>query len=264
MFGAATWCARRPFAAMGLARASVRFDDMGAEPDGGEEDASQHLARVHFDTVRMTTMCGILDQARWGQLSQGWRSELGAPGRPPATSSLYTDGDWLAIEELRMLPPAKWEPAESVSWRESLEDWYLDSRDVADALTDLEQRFDASQRRSARRVRRARVKLDRTVRTRGTSPGPLSFSTLDTFERAIDTASASHELVRRKRRDWLEAQYRAGLVAGGEVLDHDWVEWFVDRVRSWPSDVAVRVTLEAAADVGFRQRFETLPGYWPH
>lgn len=77
-------------------------------------------------------MCGILDQARWGQLSQGWRSELGAPGRPPATSSLYTDGDWLAIEELRMLPPAKWEPAESVSWRESLEDWYLDSRDVAE------------------------------------------------------------------------------------------------------------------------------------
>jgi hypothetical protein len=87
-----------------------------------------------------------------------------------------------------MLPPAKWEPAESVSWRESLEDWYLDSRDVADALTDLEQRFDASQRRSARRVRRARVKLDRTVRMRGTSPGPLPFSTLDTFERAIDTA----------------------------------------------------------------------------
>src|SRR6478736_3311833 len=85
---AATRCARRPFAAMGLARASVRFDDMGAEPDGGEEDASQHLARVHFDTVRMTTMCGILDQARWGQLSQGWRSELGAPGRPPATARL--------------------------------------------------------------------------------------------------------------------------------------------------------------------------------
>ena len=40
-------------------------------------------------------------------------------------------------------------------------------------------------------------------------------------------------------------------MVSGEVLDHDWVEWFVDRVRSWPSDVAVRVTLEAAADVGF-------------
>jgi hypothetical protein len=50
-----------------------------------------------------------------------------------------------------------------------------------------------------------------------TSPGPLSFSTLDTLEGAMDTASASHELVRRKRRDWLEAQYRAGLVAGGET-----------------------------------------------
>ena len=87
---------------------------------------------------------------------------------------------------------------------------------------------------------------------------------MDTFERAIDTASASHELVRRKRRDWLEAQYRAGLVAGGEVLDHDWVEWFVDRVRSWPSDVAVRVTLQAAADVGFGSDLKHFPVKLPH
>ena len=51
-------------------------------------------------------MCGILDQARWGQLSQGWRSELGH--RWAARDiTLYTDGEGLAIEELRHASPAK-------------------------------------------------------------------------------------------------------------------------------------------------------------
>ena len=55
-----------------------------------------------------------------------------------------------------------------------------------------------------------------------------SFLTADGFDDSVDRLVSTYELVRRRRRDEIKAEYRAGLFAGGETLDVDWLEWFAN------------------------------------
>ena len=58
----------------------------------------------------------------------------------------------------------------------------------------------------------------------------------------------------------IAAWYRAGLAAAGEPVD--WVQWYTERLRSWPNPDAAQSHLTAPSDAAYRAKFEALPHYW--
>jgi hypothetical protein len=96
----------------------------------------------------------------------------------------------------------------------------------------------------------------------GTQPdGPTPFVTAESFDSTMDSLAATYELRWRRRRDEIKAEYRAGLVAGGEQLDADWLEWFANQIRLCPNNDAVTNALAWINQPGFRERLESL-AYW--
>ena len=89
--------------------------------------------------------------------------------------------------------------------------------------------------------------------------GPASFLTADSLDEPVDPIIATHELTRRMCRDETKAEYRAGLVAGGQELDGDWLEWFANQIRLWPNDDANINALAGINRPGFREQMESLP-----
>ena len=66
------------------------------------------LGATHFESERLQALGKALDDARYRRLGQGWRFAVTAKERVPGTSTLFTDGDRLAVEFLHMMPAAEW------------------------------------------------------------------------------------------------------------------------------------------------------------
>ena len=52
------------------------------------------------------------------------------PTRAFGAHQMYTDSDRLAVDEVRELPPAAWEPNSEASWRDAVSAWYAAARGV--------------------------------------------------------------------------------------------------------------------------------------
>jgi hypothetical protein len=103
----------------GLGRGGPRqFRHMGEQDRGGP-----HVSR----TCGSTYWGSVLDDARHERLGRDWRSGITVEERRPATSTVYTDGDRLAVEWIQLMPPAKWEPGHATDWREAVDSWFIDS-----------------------------------------------------------------------------------------------------------------------------------------
>jgi hypothetical protein len=226
------------------------------------EDHSHNIADVHFEIERTRLLGTALNKARFGELAADWRSALIPPVRPRGTSTLYTDSDRLAVEAIRMMEPAKWEPGNAGDWRSALESWYIDSLAVVDDSANATCRSTSLMRAGAKRAREAVGSRAALADELKQQPNSLTFTTVDSMDSSIDGLIRTYELVRRRARDRIKAQYRAGLVAGGDQLEVDWLEWLANKIRSWPNDEAVKKGLAAINKPNFREQMEYLPSYW--
>jgi hypothetical protein len=119
-----------------------------------------------------------------------------------------------------MMPPAEREPGNTRDWHAALDSWYIDSLAVVDPTADIAQDALKTLRRSARQTWESHLKRLASLRRMGKQPdGPTPFVTAESFDSTIDSLAATYELRWRRRRDEIKAEYRAGLVAGGEQLD---------------------------------------------
>lgn len=94
------------------------------------EDPRNDAAREHYDRTRNHILLETLGKARQGTLATSWRDDLRPPEYGMPADRIYTDADLLAIEEIRHMYLAAWEPSEAASWRHALDAWYLAYRAV--------------------------------------------------------------------------------------------------------------------------------------
>ena len=95
---------------------------------GGDEDGFSTAAARHYRSLHTQMLRGVLALARRGALRPDWRDRLQPPQRSTTTHHIYTDGDVLAVAELRQRECAAWEPGHASNWRDALTSWYLASR----------------------------------------------------------------------------------------------------------------------------------------
>ena len=81
----------------GLDQPEVMFRHVGEQDQGA----------AHFESVRLQLLGSVLDDAHHGRLGRDWRSGITVEERRPGTPTIYTDGDRLAVERIRLMPPAK-------------------------------------------------------------------------------------------------------------------------------------------------------------
>lgn len=86
-----------------------------AARDGGH---FSRAAERHYRVLRTQALRQILALARNGALKPDWRDTLDTPQRSATAHRIYTDGDLLAIEDLRQMDYAAWEPGHASSWRD--------------------------------------------------------------------------------------------------------------------------------------------------
>ena len=96
-----------------------------AARDGGH---FSRAAERHYRVLRTQALRQILAVARNGALKPDWRDTLDTPQRSATAHHIYTDGDLLAIEDLRQMDYAAWEPGHASSWRDALSAWYSAAR----------------------------------------------------------------------------------------------------------------------------------------
>jgi hypothetical protein len=226
-----------------------------------DDDAFNDAAPHRYGSIRSQILRATLDRARKGTLTTSWRDDLqpsidSIPARP-----ISTDPDHLAIEEIRQMPRAAWEPGHSRNWRDALDSWYLAYRAVLidQAVTNqqnlgriLQSRTKALNSRYQGRLRHfatATVSLAEEVR-----------GTLSDFDRYIDLSRRQFDDLYIARRDRLGASYLAGRAAGGD--DTGWADWFEARIAKWNNSQAAEVTRAQIASPDFRAEFERLPAYW--
>lgn len=189
-----------------------------------------------------------LEAARGGSLTLNWREQLTSPaGCPP-------DVAMLALEEVRQMPVAAWEPAASADWEEALGSWFGTTR----ALLVQDYIHKAAQQHLA-------------LETRSTSflhPHVFHDGRLADMVRKEDYGSdiATDNLIRQQTslyivaRDRACASYLAGLAAGGRP--NDWVGWFSQRIDTWEHRGAAesnRMQLDWITKI-----WEQLPLYWTY
>ena len=226
---------------------------------GGDQDGFSTAAARHYRSLHTQMLRGVLALARRGALRPDWRDRLQPPQRSTTTHHIYTDGDVLAVAELRQREYAAWEPGQASNWRDALTSWYLASRV---ALHDD-------------RALPAEIQIE-TVKTRDQTPahalemrvkGVNAVDALDRLEVALDSSDVSTDSTTRTThelyiaaRDELGASYRAGLRAGGD--DVDWVGWYRDHINRWPAGTMREVAAARLEAADYQQQMETLPGNW--
>jgi hypothetical protein len=203
---------------------------MGApEPD---DDPFNRAAGRHYRMLRTQTLRQILIKARNGMLKPDWRDTVNSPQRSVTTHHIYTDGDMLAIEELRQMDYTAWEPGHVSSWRDALSAWYVASRQALheDRALALQLQVTSTQDRDKT--------LSSALRLR--SQGVNAVDQVLRLETAIDSTDVTSDSAQRTShdlyvvaRDDLGASYRAGLRAGGD--DVDWIAWYRDHINRWPA-----------------------------
>ncbi|MFL0286892.1 hypothetical protein ACJH6J_23995 [Mycobacterium sp. SMC-18] len=187
-----------------------------------------------------------LEAARGGTLALDWRDRLTSPtGCPPDVAAL-------ALEEVRQLPVAAWEPAASASWDEALGSWFATTRAllVQDYIQKAAQQHHALETRSKIFLHLA--------------PGPSDKFADMVRREEYGSDVATFNLLRQQtnlhivHRDRACASYLAGLAAGGRP--NDWVAWFSQRIDTWEDRSAAesnRMQLD-----WITKNWEQLPLYW--
>ncbi|MDT5050058.1 MAG: hypothetical protein QOG75_5962 [Mycobacterium sp.] len=211
--------------------------------DGGDWYGSE----VH-NICYLTTLGTALTSARDGSLAHDWRDHIQAPRQNPDTAAA------LAIEEVRQMPTAAWEPGHAPDWRRAIDAWYTTSRLV------LARQFSQKARATLTSIDQNVCNLAQIARIH---PRPLNEyleAHTDRHDERIDSNLHNQHHGYIRDRDILRADYLAGLCAGGE--DHDWIGWLRARVDTWPEKQladAYRVRMSTSA---FRTVKERLPDYW--
>jgi hypothetical protein len=222
------------------------------------EDPLNDAARRHYGSSKSQLLRQVLDAARQGTLTATWREALQPPTYSLPAHRIYTDGDFLAVEELREMAPAPWEPGHPAGWRDALDAWYLAYRTLL-----IEQAV-GTQQKLARSLETQTATLNTkyTVmagRTTTTLAQELR-GTLSDFDHNSDVARRQFDDFYVTERDRLGASYLAGLAAGGD--DAGWVEWFEARVANWNDAQAAELARAQIAAPAFRAQWERLPSYW--
>ncbi|WP_204810534.1 hypothetical protein [Mycobacterium riyadhense] len=242
-------------------------------------------ARDRFTSARNGLWADVLRWARSGELPTNWRDLLpGYHARCAAIGGrdLRDDIDGLVLHELATLPPQPWEPyIAGGDWHAALSAWYRDML----ALHDRKRQQDQEMRASEPQPFRLPV-----------TPMPDPYNPRIVFDDWADMNArctlrdadfdAIQVMNHVRRRDRLEAWYRAGLAAGGD--DEDWAGWYRNRINStWDrrqdviygrglitadselarlddGDAATLDASPAAAGGWIRIRMHALPDYWRH
>lgn len=217
------------------------------------------IGGVYLNAVSLALLDKALEQARSGRLTPTWRDELQPPATGMPAGAVFNDAGKLAVEEVRQMPYAAWEPGHSPGWREALEAWYIDSRSV------LTQGYTNTTRQMAATISSLDKVVSQSVRRAGTGGSEsvdMMLASMASSEDAADRLRVSHACLYIQARDRLTASYLAGLVAGGD--DVDWIGWFKQRVARWPSEAAAgtrRAQIELGGPI-FSQLMQRLPTYW--
>ncbi len=273
------------------------YEQITAELDQRDQDAREQYAREHaewaarerYTSSRNGLWADVLRWARSGELPANWRDLLPAyHARCAAIGGgeldLRDDIDGLALHEFTTLPLQQWEPhATGGDWRASLDAWYRDSLTLHDRTHRQDEKLKASEPQPFR------------------LPQPFTddasgYSITDEFQQQVFMYEAAKALRdadwnaakainHDRRRDRLEAWYRAGLTAGG--TGEDWTGWYRDRINTWDRrhddiygaalieadrelarlDDGETTTLDpspAAAGGWTRIPMQALPDYWQH
>lgn len=231
-----------------------------------QSDHRQWSQRRRYTGMRNGLWADVLRWARTGELPADWRDHLpGYHARVAAIAGeqVHDDIDGLVLHEFVTLPTQPWEPyAAGGDWRAALDAWYRDALTAHDR-----QHQDAAEIAASE---------------------PPRFATpLDTDHAAqLACRHADSQAIKAinyaRKRDRLEAWYRAGRAAGGD--NEDWAGWYRDRIGTWDrrQDTIYGVPLiraerelaglgdpwqmvEPAAAGGWtRVAMQTLPDYWLH
>ena len=234
-----------------------------AEFDQRDQVAREHYRREHRQWVARSRYAGsrnglwadVLRWARVGELPLDWRDHLpGYHARWAAIAGVETtdDVDGLVVHEFVTLEPQPWEPDVAAGdWRTALDAWYRDTLALHD------------------RRHQQRVELDADEPRRFAEPWPPEVGA-HLACREADLA-AIKVINHARKRDRIEAWYRAGLAAGGG--DEHWLDWYRQRIDAWDDrhDAIYSVGLIAAGDELVilddpvnRAQMQTLPDYWRH
>lgn len=195
-----------------------------------DQHAREHrewAARERYTSERNNLWAQVLRWARSGELPPDWRDHLpgycariaAIGGRKP---ELRDDIDGLILHEFATLPPQPWEPhAAAGDWRTALDSWYRDMLAVHDRRRQQDQEMRASKPQP--------FQLPIRPITDETENDPWLEKHLT---RALQRADfdAMQAINHERRRDQIEAWYRAGLSAGGD--DEDWQSWYRDRINN--------------------------------
>ena len=190
----------------------------------------------------------ILALARNGALKPDWRDTLDTPQRSATAHHIYTDGDLLAIEDLRQMDYAAWEPGHASSWRDPCTrtapwPWSCKSPATQDREKTLA---------SALRLRSQGVNaVDELLRLE---------TAIDSTDVASDSAQRTSHHLYVVARDELGASYRAGLRAGGD--DVDWLTRYRDHINRWPAGTMKDIVTARLDSPDYQQHMQTLPDYW--
>lgn len=234
-------------------------------------ERGQAVAGRFYAWSRVALLTGVLRRARAGYLVSDWRDNLSAElahfwlifgNFAEYHRELGIDDDALAtclINELATTPIRPWEPyAAGGDWHAALDAWYHDSLD----LLDWEYRYDEQDRAESDRLDARQV----------TAFLP-EFAAAHLCRQADKATVAT--LAYARHRDELEASYRAGLAAGGDDQDEDWIEWYCQRITdTWDPDddtthpalsprrASNLLSLAAASRDYSRGCLQRLPAYW--
>lgn len=221
--------------------------------------APDQLGGNYYNAELSNRLLKALSAARFGTLAPDWRDELQLQH---TGQHFMGDAEKLAVEEIRLMPPAPWEPGHSPGWRESLDAWYVCSRDM------LTRKHTAHLRSVIAMVGSPDSRLLHAVRVRqagvdtGRKLDHLLVNDLVSAEQAGDKLRRTFEAVYVQERDGFTASYLAGL-AGRGATEIDWLQWYAQRVDDWPADTPgkSRGDIETR-DPSFKSLHERLPEYW--
>ena len=176
------------------------------------------------------------------------------PTRAFGADQMYTDADRLAVDEVRELPPAAWEPNSEASWRDAVSAWYAAARGVIH-----EEYVMTAEIRLAGRSAREQS-LATAFRLPHSPEREHLIQTIHDTEMTYDNTDRALLATNICERDNLGASYRAGLAAGGEAID--WVAWYLERIAAWPDPRMAAPARARLDDPTFCAEVQTLPAYW--
>lgn len=201
-------------------------------------------ARWRRDLLR-----GLLDDARAGELSPGWRddhwmiqSQLKSVAE--AASAEEADVRALVVHEMVTMPVQVWEPhAAGGDWRLALDAWYHDRRRLSDWYACFV------------------YEVYEEMRARWASAPPPPGSVLDLCLGADQAAPIQQS--RELENGALEASYEAGLAAGDDPVGAGWRDRYRARLLAVPSGQSSRlVTASLRLLDSCPECWEKLPSYW--